>query len=161
MHSGMEVLFSVCPVSIAAPCKCHTLQAILLLLYAGKGTMEVCDVSVPRCSEPEAAALLALATQFKPHVWMNVHSGMEALFMPYDHLATIPKGKTAEATLEVCGHTIFLQAIFCKATECCVQQHVAISSPVFVQDCTLGFSCGTGLRIAVSMAVKSPRGPAI
>ena len=53
------------------------------------------------CSEPEAAALLALATQFKPHVWMNVHSGMEALFMPYDHLASIPKGKTAQATLEV------------------------------------------------------------
>ena len=53
------------------------------------------------CSEPEAAALLALATQFKPHVWMNVHSGMEALFMPYDHLATIPKGDTAQATLEV------------------------------------------------------------
>ncbi|CAL5228382.1 g11505 [Coccomyxa viridis] len=52
-------------------------------------------------SEPEAAALLALATQFKPHVWMNVHSGMEALFMPYDHLASIPKGKTAQATLEV------------------------------------------------------------
>lgn len=39
--------------------------------------------------------------QFKPHVWMNVHSGMEALFMPYDHLATIPKGPIAEATLEV------------------------------------------------------------
>ena len=52
------------------------------------------------CSEPEAAALLALATQFKPHVWMNVHSGMEALFMPYDHLAAIPKGATAQATLQ-------------------------------------------------------------
>ena len=32
---------------------------------------------------------------------MNVHSGMEALFMPYDHLAAIPKGDTAHATLEV------------------------------------------------------------
>lgn len=32
---------------------------------------------------------------------MNVHSGMEALFMPYDHLATIPKGDTAHATLQV------------------------------------------------------------
>ncbi len=89
-------------------------------------------MSVPRCSEPEAAALLALATQFKPHVWMNVHSGMEALFMPYDHLAAIPKGKTAEATLEVCGHTLALRAVFCKATERCVQQHAATSRPVGV-----------------------------
>ena len=59
-----------------------------------------CDTGLLCCSEPEAAALLALATQFKPHVWMNVHSGMEALFMPYDHLAAIPKGATAQATLE-------------------------------------------------------------
>ena len=61
-------------------------------------------------SEPEAAALLALATHFKPHVWMNVHSGMEALFMPYDHLATIPKGHVAQATLEVQRHPTFMQA---------------------------------------------------
>lgn len=31
-----------------------------------------------------------LASQFKPHVWLNVHSGMEALFMPYDHQPRIP-----------------------------------------------------------------------
>lgn len=71
------------------------------------------------CSEPEAAALLALATQFKPHVWMNVHSGMEALFMPYDHLASIPKGETAQATLEVRSSGGLLPSLLlkpCRAT---------------------------------------------
>lgn len=33
-------------------------------------------------SEPETAAMLKVAQHFKPHVWMNAHSGMEALFMP-------------------------------------------------------------------------------
>ena len=33
-------------------------------------------------SEPETAAMLQVAQRFKPHVWMNAHSGMEALFMP-------------------------------------------------------------------------------
>ena len=32
-----------------------------------------------------------LATAFKPHAWVNVHSGMEALFLPYDHVARIPE----------------------------------------------------------------------
>lgn len=46
----------------------------------------------PSCgfSEPEAAMVKALAVGFKPHVWVNVHSGMEALFMPYDHRAEVP-----------------------------------------------------------------------
>ena len=52
-------------------------------------------------SEPEAAALLGVARAFKPHVWMNAHSGMEALFMPYDHLPHIPEGEPAQATLQV------------------------------------------------------------
>ena len=33
--------------------------------------------------------LRALAASWKPHVWVNVHSGMEALFMPYDHRAEV------------------------------------------------------------------------
>jgi len=33
-------------------------------------------------SEPETSAMLQVAQRFKPHVWMNAHSGMEALFMP-------------------------------------------------------------------------------
>eukprot|EP00884_Botryococcus_braunii_P001474 jgi/Botrbrau1/11327/Bobra.0038s0087.2 len=52
-------------------------------------------------SEPEAAALLELAQEFEPHVWMNAHSGMEALFMPYDHKDHIPEGEGAQATLQI------------------------------------------------------------
>ena len=42
------------------------------------------------CSEPEVQILDGLAKDFKPHIWMNMHSGMEALFMPYDHVAALP-----------------------------------------------------------------------
>lgn len=42
------------------------------------------------CSEPEVQILDRLAKEFKPHIWMNMHSGMEALFMPYDHMAALP-----------------------------------------------------------------------
>ncbi len=43
-------------------------------------------------SEPEAALLLRLARALRPHVWTSVHSGMDAIFMPYDHKAEIPGG---------------------------------------------------------------------
>ena len=53
------------------------------------------------CSEPEVAIMRDLATGFRPHVWMNAHSGMEALFMPYDHRAEVPAGPEAKAALEL------------------------------------------------------------
>ncbi|KAG6644720.1 mast cell carboxypeptidase A-like [Carya illinoinensis] len=43
-------------------------------------------------SEPETQIMRKLALSFDPHVWVNVHSGMEALFMPYDHKNTTPYG---------------------------------------------------------------------
>ncbi|KAJ7957963.1 Carboxypeptidase [Quillaja saponaria] len=43
-------------------------------------------------SEPETQMMRKLAISFDPHVWLNVHSGMEALFMPYDHKNTTPDG---------------------------------------------------------------------
>ncbi|KAK7409871.1 hypothetical protein VNO78_00244 [Psophocarpus tetragonolobus] len=43
-------------------------------------------------SEPESQIMRKLAISFEPHVWVNVHSGMEALFMPYDHKNTTPDG---------------------------------------------------------------------
>lgn len=43
-------------------------------------------------SEPESQIMRRLAMSFEPHVWVNVHSGMEALFMPYDHRNTTPEG---------------------------------------------------------------------
>ncbi|KAL3681307.1 hypothetical protein R1sor_024263 [Riccia sorocarpa] len=41
-------------------------------------------------SEPETVLIRDLAVAFRPHIWVNVHSGMEALFMPYDHKITVP-----------------------------------------------------------------------
>lgn len=43
-------------------------------------------------SEPETQIMRKLALSFDPHIWINVHSGMEALFMPYDHKNTTPEG---------------------------------------------------------------------
>ncbi|XP_047327337.1 carboxypeptidase A6-like [Impatiens glandulifera] len=43
-------------------------------------------------SEPETQIMQKLCTSFEPHIWVNVHSGMEALFMPYDHKNTTPDG---------------------------------------------------------------------
>ncbi|XP_022772568.1 carboxypeptidase B2-like [Durio zibethinus] len=41
-------------------------------------------------SEPETQIMRKLAISFDPHIWVNVHSGMEALFMPYDHKNRTP-----------------------------------------------------------------------
>ncbi|KAF8410319.1 hypothetical protein HHK36_002846 [Tetracentron sinense] len=43
-------------------------------------------------SEPETQIMRKLSKSFEPHIWVNVHSGMEALFMPYDHRNTTPDG---------------------------------------------------------------------
>jgi hypothetical protein len=60
------------------------------------------------CSEPEAGMLRALAAGWKPHVWVNVHSGMEALFMPYDHRAEVLSVSPLcmEHNFELCGTAI-------------------------------------------------------
>lgn len=52
-------------------------------------------------SEPETAMMKALAEDFRPHLWLNVHSGMEAMFLPYDHKNEVPQGDAAEATLQI------------------------------------------------------------
>ena len=52
-------------------------------------------------SEPESSMLKTLVQEFKPHVWLNVHSGMEAMFLPYDHKNEVPEGPEAEATLKI------------------------------------------------------------
>ena len=52
-------------------------------------------------SEPEADMLRALAEETQPHVWLSVHSGMEAMFLPYDHKDAVPEGAGAEATLRL------------------------------------------------------------
>ncbi|CAA3019412.1 carboxypeptidase A6 [Olea europaea subsp. europaea] len=58
-------------------------------------------------SEPETQIMRKLSVSFEPHVWVNVHSGMEALFMPYDHKNITPVGlpsKMMTSMLEVMNH---------------------------------------------------------
>ncbi|GFR45103.1 hypothetical protein Agub_g6480 [Astrephomene gubernaculifera] len=43
-------------------------------------------------SEPEVKLLSQLATEFAPKIWVNIHSGMEAMFVPWDHRADVPEG---------------------------------------------------------------------
>eukprot|EP00803_Ostreobium_quekettii_P008582 evm.model.scf_1286.5 EVM.evm.TU.scf_1286.5 scf_1286:26366-34697(-) len=52
-------------------------------------------------SEPETQIVYTVARDFAPHVWVNVHSGMQALFMPYDHIGTLPTGEGAEIQLKI------------------------------------------------------------
>ena len=52
-------------------------------------------------SEPEAFMMRALLEEFNPHVWVNVHSGMEALFMPFDHKPVEPVGEGADAMRQI------------------------------------------------------------
>ena len=52
-----------------------------------------------QCSEPEVQMLHKLASEFQPHIWMNMHSGMEALFMPYDHLPDLPDDEAGQVSL--------------------------------------------------------------
>jgi hypothetical protein len=52
-------------------------------------------------SEPEVQILLALAKELKPHLWLNVHSGMYALFTPYDHKPYVPNGTNAQAAIRM------------------------------------------------------------
>ncbi|KAL6771740.1 CGL90 [Auxenochlorella protothecoides x Auxenochlorella symbiontica] len=49
-------------------------------------------------SEPEANLVREAAVLFQPHIWINVHSGMEALFMPFDHKVGAPGGGGAAAS---------------------------------------------------------------
>jgi len=47
-------------------------------------------------SEPESKVLEKLFKDVKPHAWVNVHSGMEAIFTPYDHKNEEPVGEYPE-----------------------------------------------------------------
>lgn len=58
------------------------------------------DAAAP-CSEPEVQMLNRVAQEFQPHVWINMHSGMEALFMPYDHVAALPDDSAGRVSLSL------------------------------------------------------------
>jgi len=48
-------------------------------------------------SEPEALLLRDTLQAWRPHAWVNVHSGMRALFVPFDHVAAVPTGPKGDA----------------------------------------------------------------
>lgn len=48
-------------------------------------------------SEPETKILKRLAEEFRPHVWLNIHSGMEAMLAPWDHVAEVGGARASRA----------------------------------------------------------------
>ena len=46
--------------------------------------------------------MLSLAKALQPHVWLNVHSGMEAMFTPWDHKAEVRWGSVGHGVWK-CG----------------------------------------------------------
>ena len=52
-------------------------------------------------SEPESQLVRHVATQLSPHAWINVHSGMEAMFVPWDHKGEVRGVRGPQG--EVCG----------------------------------------------------------
>jgi len=54
-------------------------------------------------SEPEAVLLRDALAAFRPHAWVNVHSGMRALFLPFDHVAREAPGPGGDAMRSILG----------------------------------------------------------
>lgn len=50
-------------------------------------------------SEPESQLLKELTVEFRPDMFLNIHSGMEAMFVPWDHQLGISYGPDVNATL--------------------------------------------------------------
>ena len=55
-------------------------------------------------SEPETRIVREAVRAFRPHAWVAVHSGMEGMFVPWDHTAGLPRGEGVEATLRALRH---------------------------------------------------------
>lgn len=64
-------------------------------------------------SEPEAVAVREIVATHNPDVFINIHSGMEALFVPYDHRKDIPYSESVNATLDRLND---LNAKFCNGS---------------------------------------------
>mmetsp|Transcript_12451 Transcript_12451/g.33975 ORF Transcript_12451/g.33975 Transcript_12451/m.33975 type:complete len:413 (-) Transcript_12451:223-1461(-) len=59
-------------------------------------------------SEPETQLVLEIARAFQPHVWLNVHSGMEAMFVPWDHQSKVaPEASEALKILQTIKRDLF------------------------------------------------------
>ncbi|KAG8494325.1 hypothetical protein CXB51_012129 [Gossypium anomalum] len=61
-------------------------------------------------SEPETQIMRELAVSFNPHIWVNVHSGTDGLFMPYDHKKSTPDGLPSQRMRELLDE---LNVLYC------------------------------------------------
>lgn len=67
--------------------------------------------------------MLDLAQTFKPHAWLNIHSGMEAMFTPWDHQDKV------RIYQRIGGVTIlYLACLMCVCFTSQVQQHFLCTS---------------------------------
>ena len=79
-------------------------------------------------SEPEVQVVLGEAKALAPHVWLNVHSGMLALFMPYDHKATVRA--RGGGRLERAGDLGGLGAVSLRALPCVAHMRAVVFVPL-------------------------------
>ena len=61
-------------------------------------------------SEPEAQLLKEITESFRPDVFLNIHSGMEAMFVPWDHRLDVDYGVNVNGTLDMLHE---IDATFC------------------------------------------------
>uniref|UniRef100_A0A7S3UAI7 Peptidase M14 domain-containing protein n=1 Tax=Picocystis salinarum TaxID=88271 RepID=A0A7S3UAI7_9CHLO len=52
-------------------------------------------------SEPEVRITKDLVEEFRPHIWINFHSGMEGLFIPYNYKEKVPTTPLIDSVLGV------------------------------------------------------------
>lgn len=50
-------------------------------------------------SEPEVRITKDLVEEFRPHIWINFHSGMEGLFTPYNYIEKVPTSPLIDSVL--------------------------------------------------------------
>ncbi len=61
-------------------------------------------------SEPEAQLLKEITESFRPDMFLNIHSGMEAMFVPWDHRLDVDYGVNVNGTLDMLHE---IDATFC------------------------------------------------
>lgn len=79
------------------PCTGMMPASPVLLHHPAGFALQASPAHDPR-SEPESNLVREVAVLFQPHIWINVHSGMEALFMPFDHKVGTPDGSAGPSS---------------------------------------------------------------
>ncbi|KAI8005021.1 hypothetical protein LOK49_LG08G00107 [Camellia lanceoleosa] len=90
--SGEQFLPNMDPVSLNNTLERLVIKVVPMENLNGRKLVEEGELCERRNGLPETQIMRKLCVSFEPHIWVNVHSGMEALFMPYDHKNTTPDG---------------------------------------------------------------------